>query len=52
MERPQIALVDLSAPSLQQEHKLHHAAEVFPWLKSHGLARWARYRGKLAVRLC
>ncbi|KAJ4326366.1 hypothetical protein N0V94_000041 [Neodidymelliopsis sp. IMI 364377] len=26
-------------------HKVHHAAEVFPWLKSQGLARWARYRG-------
>jgi hypothetical protein len=45
MQRPQIALIDLDAPSLRQENKLHHAAQIFTWLKSQGLARWARYRG-------
>ena len=46
MQQPRIALIDLDAPSLQEENKVHHAAEVFPWLKSQGLARWARYKGK------
>jgi hypothetical protein len=46
MENPQLALISLDALSLQQEHKIHHAADVFPWLKAQGLARWARYRGK------
>ncbi|KAF3046256.1 hypothetical protein E8E11_008418 [Didymella keratinophila] len=45
MQRPQIAMIDLDTPSLQQPHKVHHAAEIFPWLKSQGLARWARYKG-------
>ncbi|KAF1933924.1 uncharacterized protein M421DRAFT_105 [Didymella exigua CBS 183.55] len=45
MQRPQLALIDLDAPGLQQTNKLHHAANVFPWLKSQGLARWARYKG-------
>lgn len=48
MKQPSIALIDLNSPMLQQEQKLHHAAEVFPWLKSQGLARWARYKGKSA----
>lgn len=49
MQQPRIALIDLDAPSLNGEHKIHHAADVFRWLKSHGLARWARYRGRSIV---
>ncbi|XPS94304.1 hypothetical protein M3J09_003625 [Ascochyta lentis] len=45
MRQPKIALVSLDAQCLQAEHKLHHAANVFPWLKAQGIARWARYKG-------
>ncbi|KAH6620467.1 hypothetical protein C7974DRAFT_234773 [Boeremia exigua] len=45
MQHPRIALIDLDAASLQEDHKLHHAADIFRWLKSHGLAQWARYKG-------
>ncbi|KAJ4989817.1 hypothetical protein SVAN01_04654 [Stagonosporopsis vannaccii] len=45
MHQPKIALINLDAPSLQEEHKIHHAADVFLWLKSQGLAKWARYKG-------
>lgn len=47
MDRPQLALISLDAPSLQQSNKVHHAADVFPWLQAQGLAKWARYRGSL-----
>lgn len=50
MQQPNIALINLDAPSLQEQHKLHHAADVFSWLKSQGLARWARYKGKYSSR--
>ena len=46
MDRPRLALIDLDAPPLQEPNKVHHAADVFPWLKSQGLVRWARYRGE------
>ena len=42
-------MIDLDAQSLQQEHKVHHAAEIFSWLKSQGLARWASYKGTSAT---
>lgn len=52
MQRPQIALIDLGASSLQEKNKVYHAGEVFPWLKAQGLARWARYKGKCGEGLC
>lgn len=52
MQNPQLALIDLDAACLQEENKLHHAAEVFPWLKAQGLARWARYKGKPEMMAC
>ncbi|UPX13729.1 uncharacterized protein EKO05_0004228 [Ascochyta rabiei] len=45
MEQPKIALISLGASCLQQKQKVHHAADIFPWLKAQGLAKWARYRG-------
>ncbi|KAF1366092.1 hypothetical protein EJ07DRAFT_82101, partial [Lizonia empirigonia] len=45
MQQPRLALIDLNASSLQEVHKLHHAADVFVWLKAQGLAWWARYKG-------
>jgi hypothetical protein len=46
MHQPRLALIDLDAPLLQEPHKVHHAAEVFPWLKAQGLIQWTRYRGR------
>lgn len=51
MQQPQLALINLNASSLQEAHKLHHAADVFIWLKAQGLARWARYKGNQCSQL-
>jgi hypothetical protein len=51
MQQPQIALINLDASSLQLQHKVHHAAEVFVWLKAQDLAKWTRYKGDRIHRL-
>ncbi|KAJ8107418.1 hypothetical protein OPT61_g8885 [Boeremia exigua] len=45
MENPQIALINLDAPCLKQENRVHHARDVLSWLKSQRLALWAHYKG-------
>ncbi|KAF1841868.1 uncharacterized protein K460DRAFT_419863 [Cucurbitaria berberidis CBS 394.84] len=46
MKRPMCAIIDLRAPCLQEfEYQMLHAYDVFPWLQTRGLTRWARYKG-------
>lgn len=44
MKNAHIAVIDLTSLS-NESNKVHHAADVFRWLKSQGLAKWARYKG-------
>ncbi|KAF3045494.1 hypothetical protein E8E12_008071 [Didymella heteroderae] len=46
MSNPRLAIIDMNHPTLQEDHKMLHASEVLPWLKSYGQARWARYKGR------
>ncbi|KAH7078851.1 hypothetical protein BKA63DRAFT_601110 [Paraphoma chrysanthemicola] len=45
MDRPRIALVNLSHPTLTVPNKTLKAAEVFRSLRAEGQAWWARYKG-------
>ena len=46
MHKPRLALIDLDAPRMQQEHKVHHAANVIADLRKDGMMSWTRYQGK------
>ncbi|KAL5409623.1 hypothetical protein PMIN06_008972 [Paraphaeosphaeria minitans] len=51
MEDPQIAVVDLSAASLQEPWKKLRASDLLRELKAMGQARWARYRGTAEIMI-
>ena len=46
LENPRFAAIDLQAQCMQEEDKLHHAADVLRWLKNDcGIKLTYRYRG-------
>jgi hypothetical protein len=49
MVDPQIAIIDLSAKSLQAPWKQLKASDILRDLKTIGQAGWARYRGTAEI---
>lgn len=49
MKSPKMAVINLRALSLQEEHKMQHAADVFRWLRAQGLTKWAKYKGNTHI---
>ncbi|KAF2856879.1 hypothetical protein T440DRAFT_524729 [Plenodomus tracheiphilus IPT5] len=46
LNKPQIAVIDLNAPCMQQQHKTHLASQTLKWLKTDGKIKLPyRYQG-------